>query len=47
VNFIEEQRRNRRRTAWLLAAFAALFAAVGLLVDATMLGAPLRSPSPA
>lgn len=41
MNFTEQQRRNRQRTILLLAAFAALFAAVGLLVDLTVVGAPL------
>ena len=41
MNFTEQQRRNRQRTVLLVAAFVALFVAVGLLVDLTMVGAPL------
>ncbi|MDX2169744.1 MAG: M48 family metallopeptidase [Deltaproteobacteria bacterium] len=41
MNFVDQQRRNRRRTQLLFAAFAALFAAVGLSVDVTLIGAPL------
>jgi heat shock protein HtpX len=41
VNFVEQQRRNRQRTILLVGAFVALFAAVGLLVDLTMIGAPV------
>jgi heat shock protein HtpX len=41
VNFSEQQRRNRRRTQLLFGAFAALFAGVGLSVDAALIGAPL------
>ena len=41
MNFVEQQRRNRQRTILLVGAFVALFAAVGLLVDLTMIGAPV------
>ena len=41
MNFAEQQRRNRQRTVLLVTAFVALFVAVGLLVDLTMVGAPL------
>jgi heat shock protein HtpX len=41
VNFTEQQRRNRRRTLLLFGAFAVLFAALGLSVDAALIGAPL------
>jgi heat shock protein HtpX len=41
VNFVEAQRRNRRRTVVLIGAFVALFAGVGLTVDAALIGAPL------
>ncbi|MFN8644539.1 MAG: M48 family metalloprotease [Candidatus Binatia bacterium] len=41
VNFAEQQRRNQQRTVLLIAAFLALFAAVGLLLDLAVVGAPL------
>lgn len=41
MNFAEQQRRNRQRTVLLIGAFLALFAAVGLLLDAAVVGAPL------
>lgn len=41
MSFTEQQRRNRRRTVLLISAFLALFAAVGLLLDAALIGAPL------
>lgn len=41
MNFSEQQRRNRRRTQLLVGAFAALFAVVGLSIDAALIGAPL------
>lgn len=40
MSFAEQQRRNRRRTAVLIGAFLGLFAAVGLLLDLTVIGAP-------
>lgn len=41
MNFTEQQHRNRQRTVLLVAAFVALFAIVGMLVDLTVIGAPL------
>jgi heat shock protein HtpX len=41
VNFVEQQRRNRWRTVLLIGAFVALFVALGLLLDLTVVGAPL------
>jgi len=46
VNFTEQQRRNRHRTLLLLGAFAALFAVVGLAIDAAIIGAPLPVATP-
>jgi heat shock protein HtpX len=44
VNFRERQAANRRRTAWLIAAHLALFALLGLALDAAFLGFPRRGP---
>lgn len=41
MNFREQQRRNRQRTLALIGAFLALFAAVGLLADLVLVGAPV------
>lgn len=41
MDFAAQQHRNRRRTVLLLAAFALLFVAVGLTLDALVVGAPL------
>ncbi len=41
MNFVAAQRRNRRRTIMLLGAFLLLFCGVGLVLDATLVGAPL------
>ena len=46
MNFTEQQRRNRHRTLLLLGAFAALFAVVGLAIDAAIIGAPLPVATP-
>lgn len=41
MNFPDQQRRNRRRTILLIGSFVLLFAGVGWLVDALLVGAPL------
>ncbi|MGD9762216.1 MAG: M48 family metalloprotease [Candidatus Binatia bacterium] len=41
MNFVEQQRRNRRRTLLLIAVFVALLAGSGVALDVALIGAPI------